>query len=217
MLPWALLGLVVFFLLVTYIVVQGTRAAMAWRKAASEGDVQVIRIIVEDSLAAWRSMKRPGQVSPVVWRGIQSMQLIDLGADFVRVSCQAQGEYRMEGGRWVEVRGPLEEGMEITARAADMLFYEMPHYRPERVQIDVYTVLNEGEGRSRNVCILSTAASREKARNVDWEEWSAEQIVRSLEGRFRRGAFGEALPIDVEAPSGLLAELQDAGKAKTGP
>lgn len=215
MLPWALLGLTIFFLLVTYIVVQGSRAALAWRKAASEGDVQVIRTIVEDSLAAWRSMKRPGPVAPDVWRGIQSMQLTDLAPDFVRVSCQAQSEYRMDGGRWVEVRSPLQEGMEITARAADMLFYEMPHYRPERIQIDVYTVFNEGEGRSRNVCILSTAASREKARNVDWEEWSAEQIVRSLEGRFRLGAFGEALPIDVEPPSGLLAELEAPGKAES--
>lgn len=213
MLPWALLGLTIFFLLVTYIVVQGSRAAMAWRKAASQGDVEVIRTIVEDSLSAWRSMKRPAAVPPDVWRGIQSMQLTDLAADFVRVSCQAQSEYRMDEGRWVEVRSPLQEGMEITARAADMLFYEMPHYRPERVQIDVYTVFNEGEGRSRNVCILSTAASRDQARNVDWEEWSAEQIVQFLGGRYRLGAFGQALPVDVEPPSGLLAELQPPGGA----
>ena len=35
---WAVLGLFIMFVIVTYIVVQGTRAALAWRKAAAEGD-----------------------------------------------------------------------------------------------------------------------------------------------------------------------------------
>ena len=36
MLPWALLGLTIFFLLVTYIIVQGSRAAAAWRTLTPE-------------------------------------------------------------------------------------------------------------------------------------------------------------------------------------
>ena len=46
---WAVLGLFIMFLIVTYIVVQGTRAALAWRQAAASGDVKVIREIVEDA------------------------------------------------------------------------------------------------------------------------------------------------------------------------
>lgn len=213
MLPWALLGLTLFFLLITYIIVQGTRAAMAWRKAAAEGDVKVIRMIADDSINTWRSMRRPKQIPPDVWRGIQSMQLTDLGPDFVRVSCQAQSEYRLEEGRWVEVRNPLQEGMEITARAADMLFYDMPHYRPDRIQIDVYTAFRDGEGPTQNVCILSTVASREQARQVDWEEWRAEDIVDALGARYRLGEFGQPLPIDVAPPSGILDGMAVEDKA----
>ena len=218
MLPWALLGLTLFFLLITYIVVQGSRAALAWRTAAAAGDLKVIRMIVEDSLSAWGSGKRPKAVQPDVWRGIQSMQLTDLATDFVRVSCQAQSEYRMEEGRWTEVRNPLQEGIEITARAADMLLYDMPHYRPERIQIDVYTAFREGEGPTQNVCIMSTAATREQAREVDWEEWNAGDIVDALGARYRPGEFGQPLPIEVEPPSGLLDEIpaseQKAGRRR---
>ena len=218
MLPWALLGLTLFFLLITYIVVQGSRAALAWRTAAAAGDVKVIRMIVEDSLSAWGSGKRPKAVQPDVWRAIQSMQLTDLSPDFVRVSCQAQSEYRMQDGMWTEVRNPLQEGIEITARAADMLLYDMPHYRPERIQIDVYTAFREGEGPTQNVCIMSTAATREQAREVDWEDWSAGDIVDALGARYRPGEFGQPLPIEVEPPSGLLDEIpaseQKAGRRR---
>lgn len=218
MLPFALLGLTVFFLIVTYIVVQGSRAAMAWRTAAAAGDVRVIRMIVDDSLSAWRSGKRPKNVPPDVWRGIQSMQLTDLASDFVRVSTQAQSEHRLQDGIWTEVKNPLHEGIEITARAADMLFYDMPHYRPQRIQIDVYTAFREGEGPSRNVCIMSTTASRDQAREVAWEEWTAGDIVDALGARYRPGEFGQPLPIEVEPTSGILDEIppteQKAGRRR---
>ena len=215
MLPWALLGLTIFFLLVTYIIVQGSRAALAWRSAAAGGDVNVIRMIVDDSLSAWRSGKRPKNVAPDVWRGIQSMQLTDLAPDFVRVSAQAQSEYRLQDGAWTEVQNPLQEAIEITARAADMLFYDMPHYRPERIQIDVYTAFRDGEGPTRNVCIMSTSATREQAREADWEEWSAADIVDTLGARYRPGEFGQPLPIEVEPPSGILDDMPPA-EQKTG-
>ena len=215
MLPWALLGLTVFFLLVTYIIVQGSRAALAWRSAAAGGDVNVIRMIVDDSLSGWRSGKRPKNVAPDVWRGVQSMQLTDLAPDFVRVSAQAQSEYRLQDGAWTEVQNPLQEAIEITARAADMLFYDMPHYRPERIQIDVYTAFRDGEGPTRNVCIMSTSATREQAREADWEEWSAADIVDTLGARYRPGEFGQPLPVEVEPPSGILDEMPSA-EQKTG-
>jgi hypothetical protein len=195
MMQWALLGLAILFLIVAYIIVQGTRAAMAWRKAAAAGDVKVIRDIVEDALGAWRSVKRPKQVRTEVWRGIQSLQAVDVGADFVRVSCQADSEHQLLNGRWVEVRNPLQEGMAITAQAADMLFYELPHFRPERVQIDVYTTYGEADGATKRDCILSTATSRETAKLVDWEEWTPEQIVEALGGRYRLSDSGRPLPV----------------------
>jgi len=146
---WAVLGLTILFAIMTYIVVQGTRAAMAWRKAAAAGDVKVIRDIVEDALTGWRSIKRPKEVPPDVWRGIQSMQLVEVGPEFVRVSCQAEGDYKLVNGRWFEQASPLHEGMAITARALDMLLYELPHFKAGRVQIDVYTTFREAGGAPR--------------------------------------------------------------------
>ena len=149
MLQWALLVIFVLFLVLAYIIVQGTRAAIAWRTAAADGDTKVIRDIVEDSLEGWRSQKRPKPVSVEVWRGVQSLQLVHVEADFVRVSATAESDYKLVGGQWLEMRNPLQEGFAITARAAEMLFYELPHYRPERLQIDVYSAFRDDSGATR--------------------------------------------------------------------
>jgi len=203
---WAVLGLFIMFLIVTYIVVQGTRAALAWRKAAAEGDVKVIRDIVEDSLGAWRSMKRPKEVPAEVWRGIQSMQIVEVDAEVVRVSCQAEGDFRLLNGRWVETANPLHEAMAVTVKGLDMLLYELSHYKPGRVQIDVYMTMREADRATERVCILSTTATRENARQIDWEEWTPAQIVEALSGRYRMDDLGQPLPIQVEAPKPTEAE-----------
>jgi hypothetical protein len=201
MLQWALLGLFIVFLLVAYIIIQGTRAALAWRRAAAAGDVKVIRDIVDDAIGVWRSARRPREVPPAVWRGVQSMQLIDAAPGFVRVSCQAQSDYRLLDGRWVEVSNPLQEGFGIAAKVSESLFYELPHYRPDRIQIDIYTSFREGEEATQHVCILSLETDREVVKQVDWEEWTAEEIVDHLGARYRLGERGQPLPIEVEPPA----------------
>lgn len=207
---WAVLGLTIFFVILTYIVVQGTRAAMAWRKAAAAGDVKVIHDIVEDSLNGWRSMKRPKEVPPEVWRGIQSMKLVEVGSEFVRVSCQAEGDYKLVNGRWFEQASPLQEGMAITARVLDMLLYELPHFKVGRVQIDVYTTFRETGAATRRGCILSTVATREAARDVDWEEWTPAQIVDELGGRYELDDHARPLTIAVAEPQAAEAENAEA-------
>jgi hypothetical protein len=206
---WAVLGLFITFLIVTYIVVQGTRAALAWRKAAAAGDVKVIRNIVEDALGAWRSMKRPKEVPAEVWRGVQSMQLVEVDAELVRVSCQAEGDYRLVNGRWVETANPLHEAMALTAKALDMLLYELPHFKPGRVQVDAYMTMREADRVTERVCILSTTATRDDARQVDWEEWKPAAIIEALGGRYRMDDLGQPLRIEVEAPRSV--EPEDAG------
>jgi hypothetical protein len=217
MLQWALLGIFIAVSFLAYIIIQGTRAAMAWREAAKNGDTKVIRDIVEDALKVWSSQKRPKPVPPEVWRGIQSMQLAGVAADYVRVSCIAGSEQKMLDGRWVEIRNPLQEGVAITARAADMLFWELPHYRPETVQIDVYTDYREEEGRTRRECIISTRANRADAAALDWEEWTAEQIVNALGAVYSLNSNGRPVPIEpleppdsAETPEEIEARLAGA-------
>ena len=207
MMQWAVIAIFVLFLILAAIVIQGTRAALAWRQAAAAGDVNVIRDIVLDAIGAWRSMRKPKEVPPDVWRGVQSMQLIDVAPDFVRVSCQAQSEYKMFEGRWIEVKNPLQEGFAIATRCAEMLFYELPHYRPERVQVDVYTSFRRGESLTANECILSVETTRETAREVDWDEWGPLEIVDHLGARYNLGDNGQPLPVHVEPP----VEAEDSG------
>ena len=198
---WALLVMVIMFLIVAYVVMQGTRVAMAWRKAAEDGDVKVIAEIVDDSLTEWRSKKKPKEIAVDVWRGMQSTQLVEVAADFVRVSCQAESEYRREGKNWVESANPLQTGMAITARVAEMVFYDLPHFRPQRIQIDVYTTFRDGNGASSRACIMSTEADRSEALVVDWDEWTGEEIADSLGARYRMGERGQPLAIEVADPA----------------
>lgn len=214
---WAVLGIGIFFLLLAYIVIQGTRAAMAWRKAAAAGDLDVIRRIVEDAISAWRSMRRPKEAPPDVWRGVQSLEVVDVGPDWARLSCQAESEYRLLAGRWVETANPLQEGLAITAKATDMLLYELPHVSLKRVQIDVYTTFRTAGGATRRECILSTSASREAARQVDWENWTAAQIVEALGGRYRLGDSGQPLPIDLDESTARLRAGASGQKARVRP
>ena len=217
MLQWALLGIFIAVSFLAYIIIQGTRAALAWRDAAKAGDTKVIRDIVEDAMKLWTSQKRPKEVSAEVWRGIQSMQLAGVGPDYVRVSCVAQSEHRMVDGRWVEIRNPLQEGVAIAAKAADMLFWELPHYRPENIQIDVYTDYRDDEGRARRECIISMQATREEAKHLDWEEWTADQITDALGAVYTLNESGRPMPIapleppeTAETPEEISAKLSGA-------
>ena len=199
---WGILVIVLVFILVAYIVVQGTRASMAWRRAAAGGDLDVIRQLLEESIADWRSMKRPKEIAPDVWRGVQSADLVDVGPDSTRVSCQVASEYRLSSGRWLEVTNVLEEGMAVTARLADMLLYDVPNLRLASARIDVYTTFRDPEGGSQRACILTTTARREAARQVDWEASTPAEIVDALGGRYRLGERGDALPIEFEDEAG---------------
>jgi hypothetical protein len=208
MLQWAILGIFIGFLGLAYIMIQGTRAAFAWRTAADKGDLDVIHDIMEDALNGWSTQKRPKPVAPEVWRGIQSLQLAGLASGYVRVSCVAASEYKMHDGRWIELRNPLQEGMAITVKAADMLLYEVIHYRPEKLQIDVYTDYRDDSGATQRRCVLSTLAVRDQAREINWEEWTPEQIVEALGGHYCLGDSGRPLPIEPIAPPEPPAEEQ---------
>lgn len=200
MLQWALLAIFILFLIFAFIIIQGTRAALAWRTAADKGDLTVIRDIIEDSIKHWSSGRRPKPIAPEVWRGIQSMQLAVVAPDYIGVSTVAASEYRMQDGRWIEMRNPLQEGIAITARAAEMLMYEVIHYRPETIQIDVYTDYRDDAGVTDRQCVLSTLATRDQVREVNWEEWTPEQIVDSFETRYRLSDTGRPLPIEPFTP-----------------
>jgi hypothetical protein len=209
MLQWALLGIAIVFVVVAYIVIQGTRAALAWRSAAAKGDVKVIAEIVRDALKSWGAMKKPKEIGADVWRGVQSGQLVEVGPDFVRVSCQAESDYRMVDGHWAEKSNPLQAGLEITAKMAEMLFYELPHFQPDRIQIDIYTTYRVQDEMPSRACIVSSEPDREIARAVDWDDWTGEEIAGALGARYRMGERGQPLPIEVSDPKPIEEAIEE--------
>ena len=210
---WAILALSIIFVVFSWLIIQGTRAAMAYRRQAAAGDVSVIREVVDGAIASWRSVKRPKEIALEVWRGIQSMELIDVGPDYARISVQAESEYNLVDGRWVEATSVLQEGMAITAKGAEMLLYELPNVKLGKAQIDVYTTFRDLDGLASRRCILSTIADREMAaREVDWDDWTPREIVETFGGRFRMGEFGRALPIDPDEVTVSIPVGADDGK-----
>jgi hypothetical protein len=191
---WALIGIAVVGLVLAYVVWQGMRAANRYRELVDAGDISTIRLIIDEALAEWHSARPPKGVPHAVWAGVQTIEVLDVAPDCVHVSCSAEGEYKMEEGRWRETRSPLEEAMAIAAKATEMLFYELPHLKLARVVIDVYTTFRDAAG-TRRERILACDAWRDDARQVDWDEWTPQQIADRLGARYNLGERGQALPL----------------------
>lgn len=197
---WAVLAIALFAVAVAYVVWQGMRASQKYRELAAAGDIPTIREIIEQTMEAWRSGKPPKDVTPSVWHSIQTMEVMDVGPDYAQVGCSAEGQHTLVDGRWQEVHSPLEEAMTVAAKAVEVMLYEMPNLRLDRVHVDVYTTYRDATA-ARRRRILTCTARREDAREVDWDEWTAEDIVRRLGARYRVDEEGRVLPLDADEPT----------------
>jgi hypothetical protein len=192
--------LFVLFFIVGWIIVQGTRAQMAWRRLVEQGDVDAIQTLVGDEVQHWKAMRMPKGMRPSIWHGVQSAELVGVQSDGVRLSASADGQYAVVEGERREVSPPLAEGMRVTAKLADMVFYDIPNVRMANVQIDVYSTYRDDSGSSQR-CILSTTCRRNVADALAWDEMDAEEVVRAFGGRFLLDDRGNPLAVDPEAPT----------------
>lgn len=183
-------------LFMTYIVLQGTRTQLKWRQMAASGDVPTIRRLIEEALDAWRRMRVPKEVAPDTWHAIQTAELVDVGPDFVSINCTAEGQYATVEGQRRQVKTALEQGMEVTAKLMDMVFYDIPNLKLPSVRVDIYSTFLSADGTAQQRCILSTTAQRSAAIDLDWDGLTAKQIVDHFGGKYRLAAQGTALPID---------------------
>jgi hypothetical protein len=192
----------VLFFLVGWIIVQGTRAQMAWRKLVDQGDVNAIQTLVGDEVQHWKAMRMPKGTRPSVWHGVQSAELIGVHSEGVRLSASADGQYAVVEGERREVSPPLAEGMRVTAKLADMVFYDIPNVKLASVQIDVYSTYRDDSGSSQR-CIISTSCERVVADALAWDEMDAEEVVRAFGGRFLLDDRGNPLAVDPEAKTAI--------------
>lgn len=190
--------LFLMFFAVGWVIMQGTRAQMAWRKAVDAGDVDTIKMLVGEEVLRWKTIRMPKGTRPSVWHGIQSAELVDVKPDGVRLTASADGQYATVDGERREVSGPLIEGMRVTAKLADMALYDIPNARVANVQIDIYSTYRDDQGSSQR-CILSTICRREIADALAWDEMDAEEVVRAFGGRFLLDDRGRPLAVDPEA------------------
>ncbi len=181
---WAVLGLFIFGLIMIYTMWQGARAQIKYREEVSAGNMPVIEEVVNGELERWRTQRPPRQVPLSVWNGVRAMETVSLDTNSIHVSCNAEGQYRMAEGLWQEVSSPLQEGMAVAGKVIELLLYEIPHFRPDRVQVDVYTTFRDPSGSVTRGRILTCSTDRERARNVDWDSGTPKEIIDALSGDY---------------------------------
>jgi hypothetical protein len=205
---WGLLVVFVVGLFISYVVLQETRAQRHWRRLVEAGDMGAIRQILEAEVERWRTERMPKGVEAALWHGVQTVELVEVGAGFARVSCSAEGQYALVDGERREVSSALQEGMRLTVKLADMLLYDIPNLRLAQVHVDVYTTFREATGGASQRCILSTPVRRSEVEDLDWDNTPPEEIVARLGGRFQADAHGAPQPIE---PLEVAAEQREPG------
>lgn len=197
---WAVLGLAIFGLILTYILLQETRAHTYWRRLVAKGDLNAIRMLLEQELERWRTMRVPKGMPASLWHGIQTVALVAVGPDAAQVSCAAEGEYRFTGGRPQEVVSALDAGMRVAAKLIEMILYDVPNLYLHEVRVDVFTTFHDEHGVPEQRCILSVVADRPTADEIDWEALLPAEIINRFDSAYHVNVLGLAEPIDPGPP-----------------
>jgi hypothetical protein len=187
---WGILAVVLLLLFTGFVIVQETARQMHWRGLVEKGDLDAIRTLIEEQVETWRESRVPKGTPALLWHGVQTAELLDVTPTSARVSCNAEGEYALVSGRRIETSSPLQEGMKITKRLAEMLLYDVPNVKLDHVQIDVYTSFRDENGHAEPRCILSTNVARKAVEHIDWDETEATDFVALAEGRFAGNGSG---------------------------
>ncbi len=196
---YGIIFIAILLVLISYAIVQETRAQLHWRDLVAGGDLPAIKELLENEIEHWHTERVPKNVPALLWHGIQTVELIDVAADGARVNCSAEGEFSLVDGRRLETSTPLDEGKKITMKLADLVLYEVPNVKLDRVQIDVYTSFRDESGHSEPQCILSTRVERAVIEDLDWESTTPVEFVEMTRGRYssdNNGAVHPVQPID---------------------
>jgi hypothetical protein len=193
---WAVLGLVLFGLILTYIIFQETRAHTYWRGLVAKGDIGAIRALLDQEIERWRTMRVPKGTPASLWHGIQTADLVAVGPDSAQLTCNAEGEYRIVGGQSQELTSPLDAGMRVAAKLCELVMFDIPNLRLAEVRVDVYSTFRTETGASDQRCILTTIADRAEADEIDWEALRPSEIISRFESSYYLNEHGIAEAID---------------------
>lgn len=178
------------------IIFKETRTHRFWQRKVEEGDLDMITQLVQEEVAHWRTERPPKGMPASVWQGIQGVEVIEIQQDEIHVSTTAEPQFALVSGSRRQVSSALDEAKRVVAKLAERLFYDIPHIRPARVQIDCYTTFQEPGGQVGQHCILTVLADRADAADVDWDYDAPEVIAERLGALYELDSRGVALPID---------------------
>ena len=185
-----------------------------WRQLVAENDIDAIHGILEQEIEHWRTQRPPKDISAAVWAGVQGLALIDASAHHVRISTSSDPEFGTVDGRREQTATSLETAYRTALRLVEMIFYDVPNYRPNDVRVDVYTTFRSAEGAAESLPILCVEANRADAMSLDWN-LPPEVLAREFETTASRARNGEPRPITL--PSDRFADIvRDESQATVG-
>lgn len=204
-----ILIVVLLFVFFAVIIFKETSTHRFWRRKVEEGDLEMIRQLVEVEVQRWRTERPPKGTPASVWQGIQNVELVEIGQQYIRAATTAEPQFALVSGQRRQVSSALDEAKRITARLAERFFYDIPHVRADRVQIDVYTTFHEPGGEAAQRCILSVVVERDVAATVDWDNDPPESIAELLGATYRLDERG--LPQPIEPPETVRVSANGSG------
>lgn len=174
-----------------------------WRRRVESGDVAMVGALVEEALTGWRHARPPRGTPSTLWAGVQAAQLVAVTEDSATVSSSAEGEFRTEGARRVQVQSALDEAITLAARLVDMMLYDVPNLRLGTVRVDIYSTFMGADGTPVQQPVLTTTASRAVADGLTWEALTPAEVLGRFETRFQRSPAGQGLPIELAPVEGV--------------
>ncbi len=193
-----LIGLVLF---------KEARTHRFWRQLVAENDVDAIRGIMNGEIERWRTQRPPKGISAAVWAGVQGMELITANAKYVHLTTSAEPEFRLVEGKQSQVATSLDTARSTTALLLEMVFYDVPNFRPDVTRVDIYTAFRDAAGSAVPTPILSVTAERDDAMYVDWDE-EPRVVIDEFESTYVLSDSGEAQPIALPEEDPALAEFE---------
>lgn len=197
---WAVFGLVLFGLILTYVISQETRSHNHWRGLVAAGNVDAIAALLGQEIQRWKIMRMPRGTATTLWHGVQTTDLLAAGPDAAHVTCLAEGEFRFVGGRPEEVTSAIDAAMAVAAAVIERILYDVPNLKLDVVRADVYSTFRDRTGAPEQRCILTVTADRHSADEMEWEALRPVEIVGRFDARYRLDDRGLALPIDPGPP-----------------
>ena len=167
-----------------------------WRQLVAQDDREAIRGILDQEIERWKTQRPPKDVSAVVWAGVQGMDLLAASARYVRVSTSADPEFGAVDGEREQIASSLDTAYAVALRLVEMIFYDVPNFRPAHVRVDVYTTFRSEDGSASARPILCIEADRADALSIDWSQ-PPQRLATEFQTTANRAPNGEPRPIQL--------------------